>query len=330
MKAEATAAIPSVVATGRSAFSIWSDLVKARLTFLVLLTTLAGFYLGVEGATDWVLLVHTLFGTALVACGAAALNQWWEREHDAKMARTQTRPLPAHELSPTTVLIAGGILSIAGLIHLALFVGLLTSLLGAITLLSYLVVYTPLKRVTTLNTAVGAIPGALPPLMGWAAARDNVSREGWALFAILFFWQLPHFLAIAWLYREEYAKAGFVMLPVRDPEGVRTGRQAVSHTFGLIPISLCPALFGVSGVGYFFGALLMGLAFLWCAIQFSRELTRARARQLFFASILYLPLLLGLMALDKVRHCTMKTESAVDTQIRAEIFSALNFSAVKN
>ena len=286
----------------RSAFAIWSDLVKARLTFLVLLTTLAGFYLGVEGVTDWVLLAHALLGTALVACGAAALNQWWEREHDAKMARTETRPLPAQELTPTAVLLAGGLLSMGGLIHLALFVNLLTALLGAITLLSYLLVYTPLKRITTLNTAIGAIPGALPPLMGWAASRDQVSREGWALFAIIFFWQLPHFLAIAWLYRDEYAKAGFVMLPVRDPEGVRTGRQAVSHTLGLIPVSICPALFGVSGVVYFFGALLMGLAFLWCAIQFSRDLTRARARQLFFASILYLPLLFGLMALDKVRH----------------------------
>jgi protoheme IX farnesyltransferase len=136
--------------------------------------------------------------------------------------------------------------------------------------------------------------------MGWTAARDSVSREGWALFAILFFWQLPHFLAIAWLYRDEYAKAGFVMLPVRDPDGVRTGRQAVSHTLGLIPVSVCPALFGVAGVVYFFGALLLGIAFLWCALQFSRELTRARARQLFLASILYLPLLFGLMALDKV------------------------------
>lgn len=297
-----TATVPAISVTRRSAFAIGADLVKARLTFLVLLTTLAGFYAGVEGATDWILLAHTLFGTALVACGAAALNQWWEREHDAKMARTETRPLPAKELSPSTVLVSGGILSIAGLIHLALFVNLLTSLLGAITFLSYVVVYTPLKRVTTLNTAVGAIPGALPPLMGWTAARDNVSREGWALFAILFFWQLPHFLAIAWLYRDEYAKAGFVMLPSRDPDGVRTGRQAISHTLGLIPVSVCPALFGTAGVIYFFGALLFGIAFLWYAIQFSRELTRARARQLFFASILYLPLLLGLMALDKVRH----------------------------
>jgi protoheme IX farnesyltransferase len=301
MKADATT-LPAETATVRSTFAIWSDLVKMRLTVLVLLTTLAGFYAGTEGATDWVLLAHALLGTALVACGAAALNQWWEREHDAKMPRTESRPLPAGELSPSTVLIAGGILSIAGLVQLALFVNLLTSVLGAVTLLSYILVYTPLKRITTLNTAIGAIPGALPPLMGWTAARDGISREGWALFAILFFWQLPHFLAIAWLYRDEYKNAGFVMLPGCDPDGTRTGRQAISHTLGLIPVSVCPALFGTAGVVYFFGALVLGMAFLWCAIQFSRDLTRARARQLFFASILYLPILFGLMALDKVRH----------------------------
>jgi len=294
--------ITEPVVVEKSAFAIWSDLVKARLTFLVLLTTLTGFYLATVGTLDWALLWHTLFGTGLVACGAAALNQWWEREHDARMARTETRPIPAGHLTPPIVLLTGGLLSIVGLAYLAVFVNLLTSLIGAITLLSYVFVYTPLKRVTTLNTMIGAIPGALPPLMGWTAARDEISREGWALFAILFFWQLPHFLSIAWLYREEYAKAGFAMLPVRDPDGVRTGRQTISHTLGLIPVSLCPALFGVSGTIYFFGALVLGLAFLWCAIQFSRELTRARARQLFFASILYLPLLLGLMALDKVRQ----------------------------
>jgi protoheme IX farnesyltransferase len=308
MKMEATTAVPAD-AIERSSFAVWSDLVKARLTFLVLLTTLAGFYAGAQGPVDWLLLARTLLGTALVACGAAALNQWWEREHDARMPRTETRPLPAGELAPMTVFVAGGALSIAGLLQLAIFVNLLTSLLGAITLLSYVLVYTPLKRITTLNTAIGAIPGALPPLMGWSAAQDSVSREGWALFAILFFWQLPHFLAIAWLYREEYAKAGYVMLPVRDPDGVRTGRQAVSHTLGLIAVSICPAVvtsgpeaLPIAGRVYFFGALLLGLAFLWCAIQFSRELTRGRARQLFFASILYLPLLLGLMAIDKVRH----------------------------
>jgi protoheme IX farnesyltransferase len=309
MKADAVATISDVVPPTRSAFAIWSDLMKARLTVLVLLTTLAGFYAAVEGSTDWVLLINALLGTALVACGASALNHGWEREHHAKMARTETRSLPTGELTPATVLFIGGLLSVAGLIHLALFVNKLTSLLGALSLLSYVLVYTPLKRVTTLNTAIGAIPGALPPLMGWAAVRDNVSIEGWALFAILFFWQLPHFLAIAWLYREEYAKAGFVMLPLRDPQGVRTGRQAVSHTLGLIAVSLCPALpmsgpgsLPVAGSVYFFGALLLGLGFLWCAIQFSRDLSRPRARMLFFASILYLPLLFGLMALDKVRH----------------------------
>jgi heme o synthase len=158
-----------------------------------------------------------------------------------------------------------------------------------------------LKRVTSLNTAIGAIPGALPPLMGWAAARGTITAEGWALFAILFFWQLPHFLAIAWIYRDEYAKAGFKMLPVIDPQGFRTGRQAVSHTLGLLPVSLCPFLFHVVGPIYLFGALLLGIVFLWCAIQFSRDLTVQRARVLFYASILYLPLLLGLMVFDKIK-----------------------------
>ena len=301
MKSGASTMAEEVVVSGRSPVAIFFDLVKARLTLLVILTTLAGFYAGSEGALDAVLLVHTLIGTALVACGAAALNEWWERDLDAKMGRTATRPLPSGEMTPNAVLAAGAFMCIAGLIQLALMVNLLTSLLGAITMASYVFVYTPLKTRTTLNTIVGAIPGGLPPLMGWAAARDEVSAAGWALFAIIFFWQLPHFLAIAWLYREEYEKAGFVMLPSRDPDGSRTGRQAISHTLDLIPVSLCPSLFGVSGTVYFFGALFMGLAFLWCAIRFSRELTRARARQLFFASILYLPLIFGLMALDKVR-----------------------------
>jgi heme o synthase len=295
-------AIDGVVANERSFVAIASDLFKARLTLLVLLTTLAGFYAASRGPMDAVLLVHALFGTALIACGAAALNEWWERDLDAKMARTASRPIPAGEMTPNAVLITGAFMCIAGMVHLAVFVNPLTSLLGAVTMVSYVFVYTPLKTRTTLNTLVGAIPGGLPPLMGWAAARDEVSREGWALFAIIFFWQLPHFLAIAWMYREEYEKAGFVMLPSRDPSGERTGRQAVSHTLGLIPVSLCPALFGVSGTVYFFGALLMGMVFLWCAIRFSRDLTRVRAKQLFLASILYLPLIFGLMALDKIRQ----------------------------
>lgn len=299
---KATAQTLSAVASvEKTRFAVFSELIKARLTFLVLLTTLVGFYIGFPGALDWLLLMHTMLGTALVASGAAALNQWLEREHDAKMERTEDRPLPSGRLQPGTVLILGGACGGIGLIYLALAVNLLTSLLGALTLASYLFIYTPLKRVTTLNTIVGAIPGALPPLMGWAAARGEITLDGWSLFAILFFWQLPHFFAIAWIYREQYARAGFIMLPVVDPNGERTGRQAVSHTLGLLPVSLCPFLFHLAGPVYLCGAIALGLGYLWFAVQFSRCLTVSRARRLFFASILYLPLLLGLMVFDKIK-----------------------------
>jgi len=297
---EATVADPSLVVEERSAFGLVVELVKARLTALVLITTAVGFYAG-SRVTDYWLMFHTLLGTALVACGAAALNQLLEREHDAKMLRTKDRPLPSGRMEPETVLLIGAALSVCGLVYLTLAVNVLTAFLGVLTLGSYLFVYTPLKRVTSLNTLIGAIPGALPPLMGWTAVRGEVSVEGWTLFAILFFWQLPHFMAIAWLYRDEYERAGFAMLPVIDPTGVRTGSQALSHTLGLIPVSLCPTAFGMTGMLYFAGALALGLAFLYCAVQFKRELSKARARQLFFASILYLPLLLGLLVLDKTK-----------------------------
>jgi heme o synthase len=286
----------------KSWVSVFSDLVKARLTFLVLLTTLVGFCLGAQGPLEVARLMATLIGTALLACGAAALNQLIERQHDAKMPRTEDRPLPAGRLKPETVLVFGGLCSVAGMLYLSLMVNLLTGVLGAATLISYLFIYTPLKRKTWWNTAVGAIPGALPPLMGWTAARGDLSGEGWALFAILFFWQIPHFLAIAWLYRDEYAKAGFVMLPCIDGDGHCTGRQAVSHTLGLLVASLCPAVFGLSGAVYLFGALVLGIVFLAFALMFARALSTARARQLFFVSIIYLPLLLTLMVLDKVRY----------------------------
>lgn len=281
--------------------AIFSDLVKARLTMLVLLTTLAGFYIGVQGAMNYLLLLHTMLGTALVAGGAAALNQLLEKEFDAKMRRTASRPLPSGLLQPNTVLIFGGICSAAGLVYLALAVNPVTSVLGAISLVSYLFIYTPLKRMTWLNTAIGSIPGGLPPLMGWTATRGEITLGGWSLFGILCFWQIAHFLAIAWMYRDEYAKAGFVMLPSVDPKGIRTGQQAVSHTLGLLPISLMPFVLKLSGPIYLCGALVLGLGFLWCAIQFSRKLTLQSARRLFFASILYLPLLLGLMAFDKLK-----------------------------
>jgi protoheme IX farnesyltransferase len=300
MKATAETLSELVVAE-KGWVAVYADLIKARLTFLVLLTTLVGFYLGSRGPVDYLLMLHAVLGTALVASGAAALNQLLEREYDAKMRRTKDRPLPSGRLQPTTVMVFGGVCACAGLLYLALAVNLTTAVIGAISLLSYLFIYTPLKRVTWLNTAVGAIPGGLPPLMGWTAARGELSREGWALFAILAFWQLPHFLAIAWMYREEYEKAGFKMLPGIDPLGHRTGRQAVSHTLGLLPVSLFPFLFHVTGQAYLVGALVLGGVFLWFAVQFARELTLWRARRLFFASILYLPLLLIMMVLDKVK-----------------------------
>lgn len=285
--------------TGKSWVAVYSDLFKARLTFLVLVTTLVGFYVGSRGAVDYALMFHTVLGTALVASGASALNQLWEREHDARMRRTRGRPLPSGRMQPATVLLIGCVASALGLLYLGLAVNLATSLIGAASLVTYLFVYTPLKRVTWLNTAVGAVPGGLPPLMGWTAARGQLSAEGWALFAILALWQMPHFMAIAWIYRDEYARAGFKMLPVIDPEGRRTGRQAVLQTLGLLPLSLCPFVLKLAGPVYLAGALILGLAFLWSAFQFARHLTVARARQLFYVSIVYLPLLLGVMMLDK-------------------------------
>lgn len=288
-------------AADKSWTAVFSDLVKARLTTLVLLTTVVGFYIGEQGPLHLVLFINTLAATGLLAGGAAALNQWLERDYDAKMRRTMDRPLPSGRLQPATAAIFGGVTSVAGLAYLALAVNLLTSVLGAITLVSYLFIYTPLKRVTWLNTAIGAIPGALPPLMGWTAARNELSGEGWALFAILAFWQIPHFFAIAWMYRDEYAKAGFVMLPNVEAGDHRTAQQTVSHTLALFIVSLCPFLFKMAGLVYLGCAVFLGTAFLFCAIQFSRQLTLARAKQLFLASILYLPLLLAAMCLDKLK-----------------------------
>jgi len=288
-------------AADKSWSAVFSDLIKARLTTLVLLTTLVGYYMGWRGPMNYFLMFHVIAGTALVASGAAALNQLLEREYDAKMRRTMSRPLPSGRLQPATVMIFGGICSVAGLVYLAFLVNPLTSVLGAVTLVSYLFIYTPLKRVTWLNTPIGAIPGALPPLMGWTAARGEMSSEGWALFAILAFWQLPHFFAIAWMYREDYARAGFKMLPHVDPDGQRTGQQAVSHTLALLAVSVFPYVFHMAGPFYLAGALLLGAYYLWCAIAFARQLTLPRARLLFLASIIYLPLLLVVMVLDKVK-----------------------------
>ncbi len=281
--------------------AVFADLVKARLTALVLLTTFVGFYLGERGSVDFLQMFHALFGTALVAGGAAALNQLLEREYDAKMRRTATRPLPSGRLQPVTVAVFGGVCSVAGLIYLATLVNLLTSVVGAVTSISYLFIYTPLKRVTWVNTLIGAIPGALPPLMGWTAARNEFNGEGWALFAILAFWQIPHFMAIAWLYREDYAKAGFVMLPNLPRGGSRTAQQAVGNTIVLLLASLIPFALGLNGKIYLIAALILGAGYCWTAIRFAQQLTAQRARQLFLASIIYLPLLIAVLVGNKVK-----------------------------
>jgi len=285
----------------KSWLAVYADLFKARLTCLVLLTTLVGFYVGVRGSVDYLLLSHLLLGTALVASGASALNQLLERDYDAKMRRTWERPLPSGRLQPQTVLAVGTVAALVGLVYLTIAVNLAASSVAGLSLVCYLFLYTPLKRVTWVNTLIGAVPGALPPLIGWTAARGGLGPEGLALFAIQACWQLPHFMAIAWIYREEYARAGFQMLPVVDPEGRRTARLSLVFALALLPASLCPSLFHLAGPVYLLGAVVFGLSFVWLALRFSCQPTIPRARHLFYASLLYLPLLLTLMVLDKVK-----------------------------
>ncbi len=296
MKARATSL---EVLNERAWFGVAADLIKARLTFLVLLTALVGFHLGTEGGNGMFGALHLLLGTGLLASGAAALNQWLERDFDAAMRRTEDRPLPARRLQPETVLLLGTASSAAGLLYLALSVNPASCLLGAVTLLTYLCIYTPLKRVTWWNTIVGAVPGALPPLMGWTAAHGSLEGPGWTLFAILGLWQIPHFFAIAWLYRDDYRRAGFAMLPGIDPTGRRTAGQAVIFCWLLLGASTLPWICGLTGPIYLAGAIASGLFFAMRAHQFRRERSDVRARALFYASILYLPLLLGLMLADK-------------------------------
>lgn len=276
------------------------ELFKMRLTLLVLFTTLVGFYVGGRGPLDWGLMLNTLVGTSILASSAAAFNELLEREQDGKMRRTQTRPLPTGRFTPNLALGIGLAGTIVGLFFLAFAVNRLCAAVGAATIFTYVLIYTPLKRLTALNTIVGAVPGALPILIGWTAARGEVSGEGWSLFAIVFFWQLPHFLAIAWIYRDDFAKAGFRMLPAIDPTGERTARYAVWHTICLLLVGICPFLLHLAGKIYLVGGLILGFGFLWCTLRFALDPSRLAARRLFHASIVYLPLLLGLMAGTRV------------------------------
>ena len=270
-----------------------SELSKARLSFLVLMTTLVGFLLGWRGQMDYTLLVATLLGTALSAAGASALNQWLERDLDALMPRTADRPLPARRMHPSDALLFGMLCCGSGLAILFFFTNPLTALLAGLTILIYVALYTPIKRFTELNTLVGAIPGALPPLLGWTAATNHLGLNGWVLFLILWFWQMPHFLAIAWLYRDQYAAAGFKMLSTRDQDGWSTGWQALIYSVALLGISLLPGILGMASPYYFFAALALGAAMIYLSGAFTMRRTNASARHLFFASIIYLPLLLG-------------------------------------
>ena len=292
--------LPVELAPSGSKFADYLELTKPRLNMLVLITTLAGFYLGSGDDFHAFRLFNTLLGTALVAAGASALNQFAEREADAKMPRTQGRPLPAGRLQPYEALWFGVVTSLIGSAYLAITVNLPCALLAGLTWYIYLCVYTPLKTHTPWNTAVGAIPGALPPVIGWAAARNQLSLEAAVLFGILFLWQFPHFLAIAWMYRDDYARGGFKMLPLFDPTGIRTGRYMTVLTVLLVAVSLLPTLLGLTGWVYFTGALLLGLAFLAFSLCCTIFGVNNHARRLFFASIIYLPLLLALMTLNKI------------------------------
>jgi protoheme IX farnesyltransferase len=285
--------------TQRARLSAYVELTKPRITFLIVLTSAAGFCLGSRGAVDYLLLTHAMIGIALLSSGLATINQFMERDLDALMRRTEKRPLPTGRLLPFEALWFGLALTLTAEVYLASFVNLLTAGLGLTIIVGYLLLYTPLKTRTTLSTAVGAFPGAMPPLIGWAAARGQVGVAAWVLFAILFLWQFPHFLAIAWMYREDYGRAGIRMLPVVEPEGRITGQQIVAFTIMLIPVSLLPALMGISGRIYLVAAIALGLLFLVSSVRAALSKSNQHARQLLLASVLYLPLLFGVMVLNR-------------------------------
>jgi len=274
-------------------------LAKPRLNLLVVASTVAGYAMAHGDTTNVAALGWTIVGTALVSGGASAINQVIERDADSLMRRTRQRPLPDGRLGPVEALAFALILSVLGLLVLAAGVNVLSAGVALATLGSYAVVYTPLKRRTSFATVIGAIPGALPPVIGWAAAENALSQGAWVLFGILFLWQLPHFLAIAWMYREDYARAGFPMLPVIEPDGRSTARQAVVYTAALLPVALAPTLVGMSGTTYFAGALTITVLFLGVSIRFAMTRAVRDARRLFFTSIIYLPILWALMIADR-------------------------------
>lgn len=288
---------PGLTLAGKLA--AFSELTKPRITFLVSLTAMAGFCMGSTGGIDYLKLLNMTIGIALLSSGLSTLNQYLERDLDGLMRRTQGRPLPTGKLSPSEAAMFGISLSAVATTYLAIFINPLSALLGLATFASYLFVYTPLKTKTTLSTVFGAFPGAMPPLIGWVAARGRIGVEAWILFAILFLWQFPHFLAIAWMYRDDYARAGIRMLPVVEPEGRVTGQQIITYTLLLVPVSLLPVAVGISGQIYLFGAVVLGLGFLFFSAKAALVRTTWQARKLLLASVLYLPALFALMVLNR-------------------------------
>jgi len=293
-----------LVAVG-SRMAAYMSLTKPRLVLLVLGTVAVGFFLGGRGSVHpgtFATLAATLLGTALVAGGAGALNQWLERARDAQMRRTANRALPSGRLTPSQAAIFGGLLVLLGTALLLVGANRVAAMIALMTFVLYVFVYTPLKPWTTLNTVVGAVPGALPPLIGWGAATGRLGLEAWSLFLIVYLWQFPHFLAIAWIYRDDYQRAGFRMLTRGDARGTRTSRQAVSYALALVPVGLLPAALGLAGPLYFAGAFFLGLVYLCDAVQFWLEVSDARARRLLLTSFAYLPAILILLLLNPVTY----------------------------
>jgi len=284
------------IANRRARVSDFFELTKPRITLMVLMATAVGFYMGSGGPIQPLMLLHTILGTAMVAAGASAFNEYLERDLDARMVRTRTRPIPDGRLSPNEALLFSIMISVAGVVYLAAFVNFLTALLGAGTLAAYTLLYTPLKTRTTWCTLIGAFPGATPPLMGYVAAQGNLDTVGLSLFAIQFFWQMPHFFAIAWMFTEDYARAGFQV----HSRGVNTGRQIILYCCALIPVSLLPTLFGATGRWYLLGALLLGFVYLGYGFAVALFRSHTHAQRLLKISVLYLPALFALMMIDKV------------------------------
>jgi len=282
----------------KTLISSYIELMKPRILTLVLVTTVLGFYLGGKGISSTSLLIFLLIGVSLVCGGSSALNHYLEREFDSKMVRTKKRPIPAGTISTRRALFFGIMLTLLGIFILYVKVNILTAFLSLLTSFLYIIVYTPLKRISWLNTTVGAVPGAIPPLGGWAAATGGLSFEAGILFLILFLWQHPHFYAIAWMMRDDYKKGGFKMLPVVEPDGKRMFKHILMFSFALIPVSLIPAIIGMSGIIYFTGALIAGITLLGISRKFAQTQSMSDAKKLLRATVIYLPVLLFLIVID--------------------------------